>query len=121
VSYNELVRQHFFEPKHAFSSNDNKEDFILASKGAIALGDAVEFYLQCDLNTKQIKQLKFKAYGNPYLIAAMSYWCERLQNKPLKEAENFSAQTLIDELALPKTKYYVAYMVEDALKSLINL
>lgn len=120
MSYNELVEKHFFSPQHVFIEDDAKNNFHYVSEGSVALGDAIEFYMQFDKASQKINVLKFKAYGNPYLIAGMSYLCQELQHKPLNQVNIFSAQKLIEVLSLPKTKYYVAYMLEDALKKLAD-
>ena len=120
MNYNELVEKHFFSPQYVFEETDAKDNFHIVSEGSVALGDAVEFYVQFDKTSQKVNALKFKAFGNPYLIAGMSYLCQQLQHKPLNEVNIFSAQRLIEVLALSKTKYYVAYMLEDALKKLAN-
>jgi hypothetical protein len=48
----------------------------------------------------------------------MSYICEQLQEKSLDYINDFSVQSLIELFEMPKTKYYVAYMIEDALNKL---
>ncbi len=118
MSYNELVRQHFFEPQHVLLNNINKTAYVCFSEGSVALGDAIEFYAQFDKTNRKLIKLKFKAFGNPYLIAAMSYICEQLQEKSLDYINDFSVQSLIELFEMPKTKYYVAYMIEDALNKL---
>jgi nitrogen fixation protein NifU and related proteins len=118
--YNDLVKRHFFQPKNLFSGKEEPMDVITIRLGTVALGDAITLYFKCDPKTLLIETLQFKVYGNPYLIAAMSYWSEQLTSQPLHVAEAMSAPNLIADLALPQTKHYCAYMVEDALQQAIT-
>lgn len=118
MSYNKLIQQHFFEPSGVLSKADDVSDYRVINEGSVALGDALQFYVKMDEAHTIFEQLKFKAYGNPYVIAGMSYSCEQLQGKALSETEKFSAKHFIEIFELPKTKYYVAYMLEDVLQEL---
>ena len=111
---NALLKKHFFNPLNMLSSKDNPSDFTSVSVGSKVLGDAVTLYVECDKKTKNIKQFKYKVYGNPYLIAALSYISTELIDTILRHEPYTLAQKLIDVFSIPKTKYYCAYMLEDA-------
>lgn len=117
---NALLKQHFFNPLNILSSKDTVSDFVNASVGSKALGDAITLYIACDKESKIIKQFKYKVYGNPYLIAALSYLSTELVETVLSEKPYVLAQKLIDVLSIPKTKYYCAYMLEDACNQVVT-
>lgn len=120
-SYNALLKAHFFETQNLFDEKiDNVNDFIESSVGSINLGDQITLYIKCCQTTKIIQKIKFQVYGNPYLIASLSYMSEKLTNKPVSIALNFSSEELINVFEIPATKKYSAYMVEDAIKQAIQ-
>jgi len=118
--YNHLVASHFFEPRNVFDGSDNYKDYIIVNSGTIALGDAIVLYFNCSLETKVISQIKFKVYGNPYLVASVSYWSEKLVGKKIDAVSSLSSQELIDDLEITQTKKYCAYMVEDVFNQAVK-
>ena len=122
MQYSEVVKTHFFEPKNILSQTDQVGDQMLSvSRGQISLGDAATLYVVCQPGSKVIEQLKFKVYGNPYLIAGLSYLTEMFVGSSLSEVEKkLSANLLIEQLAMPPTKHYVAYFIEDLFRELIQ-
>lgn len=119
MSYNNIVKQHFFNPINLLAKDDKEDEFISISLGSSDIGDAIKLYLQCDPETQVIKKFKYRVYGNPYLIAVLSYCSGQLIGKSLAD-DLLSTQHLINELELPQTKYYCAYMFEDALQQVIT-
>ena len=118
MSYNKLVEQHFFEPLNLFKSNDCNS-YTTVKIGSKKLGDAIKIYLLCDLKTRRIHKIKYEVYGNPYLVAALSYLSDSLQGELVSKI-NLLSDDLINTLELPKTKFYCAYMVEDAVNQVIQ-
>ena len=69
---------------------DNVNDFIVSSVGSINLGDQITSILLSAVNRQKLfREIKFQVYGNPYLIASLSYMSEKLTNKPVSIALNF--------------------------------
>ncbi len=117
----ELLKTHFFETVNLFNEkSDNANNFIVVTLGSINLGNKITLYFNCCQATKIVQDIKFKVYGNPYLIASLSYISQSLINKPLTVALDFASPELIKIFKIPATKKYSAYMVEDVLKLAIK-
>lgn len=117
MAYNDLVQHYFFNPQHIGALNTENEDVYRVRVGAISLGYLVQLHI-CVNGTGKIVDAKFKAYGNPYLIAGCAYLTEHIINKTLTEIKNLDHKQWIELLALPKIKLYVALLLEDLIKDL---
>ena len=110
---NSLLQQHFASP-HNVGSLDSNSPNVRVGKVGLPGGDVLELYVL--IEEEKMVDAKFRAQGNPYLIAMMSYLTDFLINKSLKELEGFNYQVLINVFAIPKVKTYCALLVEDVLK-----
>lgn len=117
MKYNQCVETHFFSPRN-LGEKTKCSASVVSSVGSKELGDAVRVVMACN-REDAILDFKYKVFGNPYLIAAMSYWSEKLIGASLADASTFSHHELVEVLEIPKTKLYCALMAEDVLKQAI--
>ena len=120
MKYNKIVERHFFAPKNILNVDQDINGLSKTSLGSKDLGDAMDIFISCDKGTDSINSLYYNVYGNPYLIASLSYIAEKISGLTIDEALEISSETLITDLEIPQTKHYCAYMVEDALKKSIK-
>ena len=118
MSYNKTVLDHFFHPRHVGEVESAVAPILTASIGSHAQGDMLELTLCCDKNNT-IQQIGFKAYGNPYLIAAMSWLCEQSIGQPLADVcQKIGEADLFSSLEIPKSRMYSIFLIEDLFKQL---
>lgn len=85
MKYNALVLSHFHQPRNV-GEFDPDTTVASARIGTVAAGNVLQLQLQ--ISDDIIQATKFKAYGEPYVIAACSYLTELLSNKSITEAES---------------------------------
>ncbi|BCA95745.1 hypothetical protein TUM19329_21060 [Legionella antarctica] len=119
--YNEIVEDCFFLPQHVgiidlaspltvhFRSSQNN---LSATR--------IDLYLQCTKRSL-ISKARFRAIGNPYVIAALEWLCRQSQGRELDSVMSITYQTLIKELEIPTHQYPVALQVEDVYKEVLTL
>lgn len=119
MNYNKIVEKNFFEPKHVGQ---------LASKGVNSLnchihkkakGSHFDLYLASNEQGK-LSIACFRAYGSPYLIAALEYVCQVLEGSSIDEHPKVTYISLVQQLELPKLFYPMAILVEKGYIDLIN-
>ena len=112
MNYNEIVLKHFFNPQHVGVFAADASVFIgRAGKH----GAADQLQIQLVIGDDTIIAARFKAYGNPYTIAAGSVLMEKINGLPLKEASKLKYKYFADILEIPQTSLYSALLAEDAL------
>jgi nitrogen fixation NifU-like protein len=99
---------------------------VLAGQGVVtARADTAgsRSVLQLSLRVSEgcIREARFKAYGCPSTIAAGSWLCEWLVNRPVLEAGALSAASIAKTLALAPVKRHCAVLAEDALRAALSL
>lgn len=119
MMYNELVESCFFTPKHVGLMDLTQPLSVHYRGGVTGRGDVFDFYLLCNEEGLVLKAC-FKAYGSPYLVAAAEWICRQLEGSQIDEHPLFNYQTVVDELAIPKTRYSVALQIEDGYRELIE-
>jgi nitrogen fixation protein NifU and related proteins len=118
MKYNAIVRQHFFAPYHLGEWPLGADDIVSTSVGSYSLGAVVQ--LQVKHNHGAIIDTRFKAYGNPYVIAAASYIAQQLMGQSLKDAASISYDHIMQALQLPLAQQYCAILLEDAIRSVLE-
>lgn len=118
--YNELVETCFFEPKHVGTLDLDQSLAGFYRGGEAGRGDVFDFYLLCDKKGGILKA-RFKAYGNPYLIAAAEWLCRQLEGSQISEHPQFDYAFLVEKLAIPKVRYPVALQIEDGYRDLVQI
>ncbi len=120
MMYNKLVERCFFSPKHVGILDLTHVLSVFYRGGEVGRGDVFDFYLLCDEKGVVLKA-SFKAYGNPYLIAAAEWLCQQLEGSQINEHPRFNYACLLQEFGIPKTRYPVALQIEDGYKELVHL
>lgn len=115
--YNELVIEHFNNPKNVGSFKIN-EDVGTSVVGAPACGDVLK--LQIKVKNDKIVDSKFKTFGCGSAIAASSLASEWLKGKNLDEAQKISNKMIAKELSLPPVKLHCSMLAEEAIKKVVD-
>lgn len=117
--YNELVESCFFAPEHVGTVDLTQHLSVYHRTGEAGRGDVCDFYLQCNEEGVVLKA-RFKAYGNPYLVAAAEWLCRQLKGSQIHTHPQWTHGVLVEKLAIPKIRYSVALQVEDGYQELIQ-
>jgi nitrogen fixation protein NifU and related proteins len=120
MMYNELVESYFFAPNHVGIVDLSQPLSIHYCAGIAGRGDIFDFYLLCD-SQGFVLQARFKAYGNPYLIAAAEWLCRQLEGSLINEHPRFNHSWVAQELAIPKTRYSVALQIADGYREIVMI
>lgn len=113
-AYNEAVRRRFANPAHA---GDLPPGYAAASAQAgHSAGLRVRFAAIAEGGV--VTALRFRAFGCPHLIAAAEAACEAFEGRPPAALREFSAASLMEQLAVPIEKTGRILLVEDALHGL---
>ncbi|WP_028387597.1 iron-sulfur cluster assembly scaffold protein [Legionella fairfieldensis] len=120
MMYNEIVESCFFRPEHVGSVDLTQPLSVYYRCGEAGRGDICDFYLLCD-EKGLVLQARFKAYGNPYLIAAAEWLCQHVEGSLLETHPCFDYASLVKELAIPANRYFVALQIEDGYKELVTM
>ncbi len=115
--YNATVRSLFADLRHAGDLQSDYNVTLRASAGREAPG--VGIVLVAGVSGGELRQLKFRAYACPHLIAACEYVCRRYNGKPLSMLARFSQQEVMETLAVPVEKTGRILLLEDAIGSLL--
>lgn len=107
--YNQLVETCFFAPLMVGTLDVALANCVHYRGG---LEGFIDLYLQADTN-HQIKYARFKARGNPYLLAGAEYVCRLLQGLDLNTHSSIDYKVLMKELALPYKYQSIALLVAD--------
>lgn len=118
--YNKLVESCFFMPKHVGVLDLTQKLCAYYRGGMPGRGDVFDFYLLCN-EEGLILKARFKAYGNPYLIAAAEWLCQQLEGSSIKEHPRYDYAYLLNELDIPKLRYPVALQIEDGYRELVQI
>lgn len=116
VSYNEAVRRHFAQPRHA---GDLEGSFERTLEAAVSeAGNGARVALAAGVRGGTIAAMTFRAWGCPHLIATLDRACEILQGQPVSNLEKCDLSNITEELAVPTEKAGRILLVEDALATL---
>lgn len=119
MMYNETVESCFFAPHHVGSLDLAEPLTEHYRSGLPGKGDLFDLYLLCNEEGLVLKA-NFKAYGSPYLIAAVELICRRLEGSRVSEHPQLDHAWLVNTLDLPKIRYPVAIQVEDAYREILT-
>ncbi|MCE3046114.1 iron-sulfur cluster assembly scaffold protein [Legionella sp. 16cNR16C] len=118
IIYNELVERCFFKPCHAGILDCSEPYTVHVRAGYPGRSGHFDLYLQCDSGL--IKKARFKAFGNPYLIAGLELLCEQVENSSLDGHPHFEHRELARRLDLPKNQQQLVFLIETGYLSAIN-
>lgn len=116
VSYNEAVRRHFEDPRHAGELEGAFDRTITAEASESDQGARI--CLAAGIRDGTLEAATFRAWGCPHLIAAADLACEQLTGRPVQSLENFDLAHITQELCIPAEKAGRILLLEDALATL---
>lgn len=119
MKYSELIIEHFENPQNVGEFNQEEEGVLTGKIGALNISDIIQ--LQLKINAEQtVIAVKFKAYGNPYTIAGLSWLTTELKGKTLAEAKTIDYLLIANHMGFPKNKLHSALLIADVLSAAIS-
>lgn len=116
IYYNEAVRRHFEDPRHAGELGDSFDITLTADASESDKGARI--VLAAGISNGTIAAAAFRAWGCPHLIAAVDLACEQMAGQPVRSLENFDLAHITQELCIPAEKAGRILLLEDALATL---
>jgi len=122
--YTDKVKEHFFNPKNIFKTDDEEKEFEktadgIGQVGSPACGDVMKMYIKVKNNI--ITACKFKTFGCASAIASTSILSEMVIGKTLEEAKKITPQDIVKELGgLPARKIHCSVLGDQALRKAIE-
>ncbi|MDX1836628.1 hypothetical protein DIZ81_00590 [Legionella taurinensis] len=116
MKYNDLVETCFFRPRHV-GTLDCSRPFTVFSEAGIRGKAFLQWYAACDAQGLII-QCCFKAYGNPYLIAALEWCCRQMTGTSVSEHPRWDYRQLVTVLEIPQALYPTALLVEQGYRQI---
>jgi len=118
MQYSQKVLDHFMKPHNV--GKIEKPD-AEATEGSPACGDQVSIYMNIDLKSHVIKEIKFQSYGCASNIATGSIITDMAMGKTLEEAKDISWKEAAEELdGLPPVKMHCSVLAVDTLHKAIK-
>ena len=104
--YNKLVLNYFNNPRHVGTFPEDANNIITKMLGNKDTNFFAQLQIQCV--DGKILEARFKACGDPYLIALMSYVTEFMTRN---DTQTLSADELVHLFELPDLKKHYAALV----------
>ena len=120
MMYNELVESYFFAPEHVGIIEEITALAAHYRAKETNLSDVFDLYLLCDSEGFIVKA-RFKAFGNPYLIAGLEWLCRQLENTLIAKHPCLNYLAIMETLNIPKTNMAAAIQIDEAYKALIEV
>ena len=118
MAYSKTLLDHFNQPRNT-GELDTADDAVgVGIAEDVANGRKVEFHLR--IVADHVAEVRFRALGCPYTIAAASLAGERLSDQGFAAAEKFSAKELLQQLDAPPEKAPVGLVIEDAVHAALK-
>lgn len=112
MSYNEIVLEHFTNPRNVGEIQDPDGEAILTSK---VCGDMMK--VQIKVENGAVADIKFKTFGCGAAIASSSIATEMVKGKTVEEALKITNNAVVDALGgLPPAKLHCSVLAEQAIK-----
>ncbi len=108
--YSPLVREYFANPAHAGEL-----------PGALAgyfEDQGVRIRLTARMDGAVLRELRFRAWGCPHVIAAAEAFCRQFEGRRAADLEQFSSSQIMEHLAVPVEKTGRILVLEDTVRSL---
>jgi len=120
MAYDELVLEHYNNPRNVGSFDKKDADVGTGLVGAPSCGDVMKLQIKVDKETRRIVDAKFKTFGCGSAIASSSLATEYLKGKTLLEAGEIKNTDISKELKLPPVKIHCSVLAEDAIRAAIQ-
>jgi NifU-like protein involved in Fe-S cluster formation len=116
--YSRAVWAHFDNPGNIGPWTDPERD-VFTGEADTPAGPA-RLRLQCRVNDGLVREARFQAYGGVEVIAAGSWLCEWLYNRPVSQARDLDMEAMVERLGLAAVQRYSAVMAVDALRAALR-
>ena len=122
--YSNKVKEHFFNPKNIFKSDQELEDYKnnadgIGQVGSPACGDVMEMFIK--VKDGKIKECRWRTFGCASAIASTSILSEMVIGKTLAEAKKITPKDIVKELGgLPPRKIHCSILGDRALRKAIE-
>ncbi len=122
--YSEKVRDHFFNPRNIFKTDEEAKAYDMEADGvgevgSPACGDVMKLWIKIDGD--KIKECKFQTFGCASAIASTSIMSVMATGMKIDDALKITAKDIADKLGgLPPRKLHCSVLGDQALKSAIN-
>jgi len=113
--YNEIVREHFFNPRNQ-GKIENADG--IGKVGNQKCGDVMHLYIK--VKDDLISDIKFETFGCGAAVATSSVITDLAKGKKINEAINLTNKDVLKVLKdLPPNKIHCSLLAEDGLKAAI--
>ncbi len=122
--YSEKVKEHFFNPKNIFKSQEEAKNYEADGVGMVGnpkCGDMMKMWIKVDKETETITECRYQTFGCASAIATTSVLSEMVVGKKLEDAMKITPKEIVDELGgLPSVKFHCSVLGDKALREAIN-
>jgi nitrogen fixation protein NifU and related proteins len=118
MKYSAAVLERIREPRCAGTLGSGDGNVGTGEAGSLSTGTLIR--VQVRVEADRIADARFKAFGCTAAIASASFVAERLQGMPVAEGRALTSRVVIDELALPPERAYVAAIAVEAAHAAID-
>ena len=127
--YNDKVKEHFFNPKNIFKTQEEAQEYAKIASGiglvgSPACGDGMKMFIKIDSETEKITECKWQTYGCGTAIASTSAFSLMIVENggvTIKEAMNIKPKDIADYLGgIPPRKFHCSVLADKALKEAVN-
>jgi NifU-like protein involved in Fe-S cluster formation len=115
MDYSAQVRERFAAPRN-IGVLASGPDVISSVAGSVEQG--AQFWLYARIDADRIEELKYRVYGCPHTIAAVSVAAEELRGATLAQLEGWSWRHTASVLEVPAHKRGRLLLLEDAIRGL---
>lgn len=120
MTYNEIVEDCFFYPKHVGVLDISQPFTCHARTSQSKQGVLIDLYVASNKN-KTIQRACFKATGHPYIIAGLEWICREIEGQELFHLPILNYQVIVNALQIPMVYYPLAIQVENVYQQAITL
>ncbi|MBS3065178.1 MAG: iron-sulfur cluster assembly scaffold protein [DPANN group archaeon] len=127
--YTDVVKEHFFNPKNIFKTDEEaveyeKEANGVGQVGSPACGDAMKIWIKVDENSDIIRELKWQTFGCASAIASTSMLSVMVTENggmSTDQALELKPKDIVNRLVdLPSRKFHCSVLGDKALRAAIN-
>ena len=127
--YNDVVREHFFNPKNFLKDKKSAEKYDkiangVGQVGSPACGDMMKMWIKVDSSKDKIVECKWQTFGCASAIGStsmLSVMVTENNGMKIENALKIKPQDIADRLeGLPQRKFHCSVLGDKALRSAIN-
>ncbi len=124
--YTDTVKDHFFNPRNIFRSDEEAESYMktadgIGEVGSPACGDVMVMYIKVDKKDNTIRECRWSTFGCASAIASTSILSEMVIGKSLEEAKKITPSDIVKALGgLPDRKVHCSVLGDQALRKAIE-